>query len=114
MAVKNHSFADPTKHSTSRVVVATWASLANGDTGNDFSAPDLPDKTVTVSGTFGSGGSVSMQDAGGANLTDQNGDAVTFTAAGSKLIAENPEGMHPNVTAGDGTTDLTIKVVAVG
>ena len=90
----------------------TWTPLANGDTGDALNAIDLPDKSVSVSGTFGSGGSVSLQDANGNTYSDAQGNALTFTAAGMKYILENFSDIHPNVTAGDGTTSLTVVIEA--
>ena len=103
--------------------VVTWV-LANTDTGQPISLHDSSDKTVQIFGTFGSGGSVTMQ---GSNdprvltdpnnavwfsLTDPQANAITKTAAAGEAILENPLYIRPNCTAGDGTTALTIILYA--
>ena len=96
-----------------------WLALANGDTGGGGVTGTLTelgnysDRTVQVTGTFGAGGSVSIQGSndGGttwATLTDPQGVALTFTAAGLRQILELPFQIRPNVTAGDGTTSLNV------
>ena len=98
------------------MVISTWSSLANGDTGLTIDYPQFADRNVQVLGTFGSGGTLIMQ---GSNdktnwhtLTDMTGSPISFTSAGVKMIQENTLYVRPSVTAGDGTTDLTAIVVA--
>lgn len=95
-----------------------WTGLLNGDTGSPQTGASLPDKSVQVSGTFGTGGSCSLK---GSNdgvtyftLTDPQGNALVFTAAGMEQIAENPRYMRPEVTAGDGSTSLTVTTIEKG
>ena len=100
-----------------------WANMANGDYGSAFACPHLADKTVTVRGTFGVGGSVSIRgtdysDATAAtswdilNDTRGEGNAATFTARDTRTLNENPARMLPHVTAGDGNTSLTVCILA--
>ncbi len=90
----------------------TWTPLLNGDVGDAFELSGAPDKTVTITGTFGSGGSVTLQGSNdGTNwfaLTDPQANAITKTAAAMEAVLENPRYIRPNVTAGDGTTSLTV------
>jgi hypothetical protein len=92
-------------------------------TGLDVGAPigpnhaDYTDRNVQVLGTFGVGGSLSIQGSndGGSNyivLNDQSDQASTFTAAKADQIMEIPELTRPAVTAGDGTTSLTCIIIA--
>lgn len=101
------------------VVRVTWGPLANGDTGSPVEYPEYPDKTAQITGTFGAAGSVTLE---GSNfratetpiyaaLTDPQGNAVTKTAAGIEVFEEATLIMRPNVTAGDGTTALTVRMV---
>lgn len=99
---------------------ASWT-LANGDDGIVLDAINWPDKTVTVRGTFGAGGTVVIEgtDAGGVTYTTLNdsrgeGNALTFTAADTRTILENPGKIRPRVTAGDGTTALTVVIECRG
>ena len=95
-----------------------WEALLNGDTGTTLTAPNHPDKTVQVVGTFGAGGTVILEGSnnGGDDwftLTDPQDNVLSFTAAGGKVIMENPGMIRPNVTGGDETTDLDVAIFAV-
>lgn len=101
---------DPTIETT-RV---KWVNMANGDVGD--TAVELgyySDRSVQVTGTFGTGGSVSLKGSNDdgttwATLTDPAGNAITFTSTGLKQILQLPHKIRPEVTAGDGTTSLTV------
>lgn len=93
-------------------VLVTWGTLANGDTGAPVDLPAHPDRTVHILGTFGVGGSVTLE---GSNagvtytaLTDASSTAITKTAAAIETVLEVPKYTRPNVTAGDGTTALLV------
>lgn len=103
---------------TQSLVATVWTPLANGDTGAWIDTADLAERTVQVTGTFGSGGTVVLQ---GSNedtptnafaLTDDGAGAVSFTAAGGARLWERPRWVRPSVTAGDGTTALTVRMVS--
>ena len=92
----------------------TWGPMANSDTGVSVSLPGNADKTIQVTGTFGSGGSATLQ---GSNdninffaLTDPTGTAIAITSAGIKAVTEAVAYIRPAITAGDGTTALTVVV----
>lgn len=93
-----------------------WSGLQNGDDGEPMTIPGAADRSVQVAGTFGSGGSVSLVGSNdGANwvvLRDPQGNLLTFTAAGLKAVLELTAFVKPNVTAGDGSTALTMTVLA--
>lgn len=82
-----------------------------------LSVPRLSDKTVQISGTFGIGGSLTLQGSNdGTNwfpLTDPQGNAITKTAAALETVTENPVFIRPFITAGDGSTDLNVYLVCV-
>lgn len=97
--------------------VVTWGPMANGDVGSPFLCCNFPDKSVEVSGTFGAGGTVTFQ---GTNmvtsptystLRDATGATLSITATDLRSILENPLQVRPNITAGDGTTSLTVSLV---
>ena|SRR3990167_7608547 len=92
-------------------VLVTWVALAIGDTGEPVSLLDYPDKTVTVEGTIG-GGTLTMQGSNdGTNyysLTDPQGSAIALTAAGIKLITENPVWIRPSASGGAPTFQVRI------
>ncbi len=98
----------------------TWAAMAASVNGQAWECSNYPDKTVQCFGTFG--GTVTMQgsndprvitDAANAvwfSLTDKYGNAITFTAAGAKLITENPRFIRPS--NGSGITATTVIIQA--
>jgi len=105
------------------VLQTTWPNMANGDFGTPLDAPWLPDKTVTVRETFGVGGSVTIKgtdrnDPAAVTLWDPlndtrgEGNAMTFTSRDTKTLLENPGKIAPHVTAGDGTTSITVVIVS--
>jgi hypothetical protein len=108
-----------------KAVEIRWASLGNGDTGGPVSLPHYPDKTVQVKGTFSTGGTVEMEGApetapaagdwGGVH--DPQGTLISIGVGATEndplVLAENPRVIRPNVTAGDGSTDVTVVVIAV-
>ena len=104
-----------TTYPQSGLALASWDDLANGQAGDAASCARWADKSVQVSGTFGAGGSVTIQGSIDgttyADLHDPQGNALTFTAAGIEVIAENTILIRPNVTAGDGTTALDVDIL---
>jgi hypothetical protein len=113
----------PTVKGFTHIVV--WTPLANGDTGLPYQGPGQPDRSVQVKGTFGAGGSVSIQGSNDvtapaagssdwAALSDAQGVAIAVTAAKVETVAEFTNYVRPAVTAGDGTTALTVSMITRG
>lgn len=98
----------------------SWA-LANTDIGtgaggNNVGMSGAADRSVQVFGTFGAGGTVVIEGSndGGvtwATLHDPQGNALSFTAVAFRTIDEVSEMIRPRVSAGDGTTALTVAMV---
>ncbi len=95
----------------------TWEGLLSGDDGQAASIPGASDKAVHVFGTFG-GTSVAMEGSNEvtpsnwAALHDANGDAIAISALGAEVIVENMRHIRPNLTGGNGTTDISVIVLA--
>lgn len=113
MATKNATFIDAAGDGS--VLLVTWAALLNGDDGSPAELSAYADRTIQLDGTFGAGGSITVQ---GSNdnsnwfaLTDPQGVAITKTAAALKTITEVPRYIRPIVTAGDGTTTLNTRLI---
>lgn len=103
----------------SDVHVYLWETITNGDDGDALESPGAADRSIQVIGTFGTGGSVTLEgsnlpspsvDADWFTLTDPLGNDLTFTAAGGKQIGEVTRHIRPHCTAGDGSTDLDVYV----
>lgn len=98
-----------------------WETLTgSGDTVNAESAPNLPDKTVTVTGTFNSA-TITIQGSNDATATgtyttlnDANGNALTFTADKAEQILENPRFIRPIASGATGGTDVDITLISRG
>jgi hypothetical protein len=99
--------------------IATWTSLLNGETGDFADIPlDAATRSIQVSGTFGAAGNVIIEGSNdGATFFTLNnafGTALgTVTAAAINSIDQNCRFVRPRVSAGDGTTNLKVVLVAV-
>lgn len=99
--------------------VATWTGLLNGESGVAADLPvDAATRSVQVSGTFGVGGNVIIEGSNdGTNffaLNNALGTALaTITAAALNSLDQNCLFLRPRVSAGDGTTSITVIIVCV-
>lgn len=99
--------------------VASWASLASGETGQavaigGYAGP----KTIQIGGTFGVGGSVAIQGSNDGTNWDtmsifdlQAGAYVLLTAISTAqfaMLIENPRFVRAVVTGGDGSTAIRV------
>ena len=95
--------------------MATWTALGSADSGTPVSYLNFADATVTVEGTFSTGGSCTLEGSNdGTNyyaLTDPQGNAITKTAAGIELVTEAPRYYRPRCTAGDGSTAIQVRLL---
>lgn len=102
------------------IATITWSGLTGTDTGQPMAFSSLADKTVQVFGTIGAAITIQgsndprvLTDPGNAvwaTLNDYAGNALSFTVAGLKLIAEAPQFIRPNCAAG--TTNATVIILA--
>lgn len=110
MTTRNGTHTEVTPSGNVRLV--TWTGLANGDDGAPVEWVDFADRCVQVTGTFGSGGSVTIQGSNDgtnwATMADPQGNALTVTSAKLEQVLELPRYVRPIVTAGDGTTSLAV------
>ncbi len=118
MATINYA-TNTTVHSSPSMGGVNWLLLTttNAD-GQALRVDDKRDRSVSVSGTFGVGGTLVIQGSNdGVNwytLSDLQGSALSFTAAGLKGVAESPVWIRPFISGGDGTTSLDVYYVAKG
>jgi len=98
-----------------RTFIATWTPLANGDDGSMVQFSQYTDKSVQVSGTFGAGGALRLEGSNNgvdwAVLTDPQGNDLTITTPKIEMVTEATLYVRPRVTAGDGTTSLTVTLL---
>lgn len=110
-----------------------WANMLNGDVGLGINGVDLAhrtvmatDRSIQVEGTAGAGltlvieGTNMAVDPAGTTplfetLRDALGNSLSFAATGSiKSILEATYAIRPRVSAGDGTTSVTVTLFAKG
>lgn len=107
MAERTATLGPDVDYRTLRLI---WSGLLNGDTGDAREFGGWNDRSIQVTGTFGSGGSLTLQGTNdGTNwytLYDAYNSALTFTSAGLRSVLVLPWKVRPIVTAGDGTTSL--------
>ncbi len=120
MATIEPTRVDVTEKTNGAAWLVTWGPMANGDVGDPVQLPEFADKSVHVTGTFGTGGSVAIEGdnekapgtaANFVALHDPSGTTIAITAAACKAVLENTVSVRPHVTAGDGTTALTVRML---
>lgn len=117
MAVRA-SVIDNSASTDRSTVVVSWAGLtfATTDTGSPIAFASWSEKTFHAFGTFGAGGNVVIEGSNdGTNWSPiSNRQGVTpfnLTAAASiNTSQDRPIYVRPRVTAGDGTTNVTVTV----
>jgi len=109
------------KYKSARYRVYEWTPLINGDVGGPIILDDFADITVKMYGTPGAGGAVTIM--GSLNLPGETTDTgsaleeeagvplILLTADRFATPRNAPLSLWPSVTAGDGTTSLTVRAV---
>lgn len=97
-------------------ILVQWANMANGDVGAPFGFAQWADRSVQVTGTLGTGGNARWEGSNDSTtyavLTDPQGTALDFAALKIETVTEITTIARPRVTAGDGTTSLTVTLLA--
>ncbi len=100
-----------------------WSGITGSDTVvNAENGARLPDKSVYVTGTFGSASIVTLK---GSNLAtadvtefvdvvDPQGNPISFSAQGIEQILENPLRIRPYVSGSTGGTSITVIMLSRG
>ena len=117
MATVPYSTSNLRDFDAAGMVKIKWLNLKNGDEGTSVASPGLADKSIQVTGTFGSGGKVVIEGSNDDGVTwntinDPQGSDLDFTLGDIRAILPNVEDIRPRVSAGDGTTNLNVYMVA--
>lgn len=90
-------------------VTVTWAGIINGNQGDAHGGPYLT-ACFVAAGAFGVGGSIRLEGSNdGTNWFALSPVALTAAGIFAPLgAAEHPKFIRPSVTAGDGTTAITV------
>lgn len=102
--------------------VITWTPMTQTglDVGTPLKMPGSADRSVQLLGTLGTGGVVTMEgsnvpepsvNADYATLTDPQGNALTLDTLKIEQISEATLWIRPRVTAGNGSTSLTVRML---
>jgi hypothetical protein len=103
--------------------VVTWAALTTTNNyGSPVSMVGWSDRSIQLLGTLGAGGAVTMYgsnkaapdegtDTDWAILTDPQGNNIALTTLKVEQILEITRWVRPKITAGDGTTSLTVALL---
>lgn len=108
----------PAPDGARNAVLVVWSGLLNGDDGAPIGGYGIVDGSVQVEGTFGAGGSVQLEASNdGTNwhlVADPQGNDIVKTAADLETTLDVvARQIRPHVTAGDGSTDLTVTFFGV-
>lgn len=100
------------------VDIVAWSGLTQAtlDDGDPYECPGNADRSVQVTGTLGTGGSVRIEGSNdGTNyapLTDPQGNALDITTLKIETVTELTRYIRPRITAGDGATNLAVTLLA--
>ena len=113
MAVIQPTVTDPQGDGSTKLV--KWAALANTDTGAPFMMPAFSQMSMQVTGTIGTGGKVQLKGSQTgttyAQLPNKQGTAIELSALGFAQSDCGAAYVRPEITAGDGTTALTVEIL---
>lgn len=97
-------------------VVIQWANMALNDIGLACGFVQYADRSVQLTGTLGAAGNMrwegSNDSANYAVLTDPQGNNLDYTTLKTEAVTELAVLARPRITAGDGTTLLTVTMLA--
>lgn len=108
------------ENSRGRGTVVSWAGLKNGEAGAPAVVARHRDRSVQVTGTFGTGGNVRIEGSndGGQNwaaLHDPSGTVLNITSGAEiPAVLEATEMIRPRITAGDGSTSVSVHLFVGG
>lgn len=93
-----------------------WPNIASGDTCIEYEGfSDYSDRSVQMEGTFG-GATISIVGTNDGDnyqtLTDPSATAITGNTAKLRQILEYVWKVKPAISGGDGTTSITVTIVA--
>ena len=95
--------------------IRTWSPLTTTNADGapaSYASNGMGGVTFQITGTWGSGGTVVVEGSNDGTtyftLNDQANAAISVTANALKTVRDAPLWLRPRVTAGDGTTSITV------
>lgn len=105
----------PTSEGNYKAVISTWGPMAAGDVATPVNLREYSDRSIQVSGTFG-GATIAIQGSidgvEWGTLGNAQGDPLSFTSGRIEAVAELVAFIKPVITGGDGTTAITVSLIA--
>jgi hypothetical protein len=104
--------------------IMTWSGITTTGPASALDASHLPDKTVVLSGTIGSGTTVVIEGSNTASgplatgasryytLNDPQGNALSLSTGKVEAILENPKFIRPKTTAKNANTNVTVTIIS--
>lgn len=89
-----------------------WTGLLNTDVGGGVDIGRYNKVSFQAKGTFGAGGTVTMQGSNDGATWGALGAGLTATTTAVADVPARPKYVRPNITAGDGTTALEVYLTA--
>lgn len=99
-----------------KVAVATWTPIGDADTCTAIPMSGSSDRSVQITGTFGSATIVIQGSNDGTNyapLTDPQGNAISKTSAAIEQISELTRYIKPTTSGGTGSA-ITVSLLLKG
>lgn len=118
IAFTNVALSEVSDNLKMRLIQWTPLTFSGTDVGAPAELMPFSDRTVQVVGTLGAGGSVRIE--GSLNgtdysvLTDPQGNALDIATLKAETVMELVRYIRPRITAGDGTTSLTVLILCKG
>lgn len=115
MATFNYAIDRQIASSDESVIIVSWLAMAaNADVGAPVCFAAWSDKTYIVDGTFTGAPTVIIEGSNdGVNwsqLTNRQGTALSWTAAGLNTSQDRPAFIRPRLTAGAGGASVNVRV----
>lgn len=114
MATRSYS-KDLSKIATEHSILHTWTGLLADDDGQVVEMCTYADRTIQITGTFSTGTLLwegSLDASNYATLNDPQGNPLSITSAKIETVMELTRYARPRVSGGDGSTDLTVTLLA--
>ena len=103
-------------HLKKGIIEVVWAHMASGDVGSTVYMYDYPNKMVVVRGNQGGGSGIYLKGTDSADTSSPTGWGLAYGNAlnvgATVSLSLNLAKIVPQVISGDGSTDITVAILA--
>ena len=104
-----------TRNADGSLLLAQWVGMSAGDVGEPIAFGEWGDRSVQVTGDFGTGGTLKWEGSNDretfCSLTNSKGEPMEIITHCVAAVTEISVVARPRVTAGDGATNLSVHVL---